>query len=62
MDFNITTLMKAMIGGAGLGFALTGGLSMLIPAFVVTDSIACGSAIIGAIALAATYVGKKLVA
>lgn len=49
MDFNMTTLMKAIIGGAGLGFALSGGLSMLIPAFTVTAGVAYAFALTGAV-------------
>ncbi|MGL5424203.1 hypothetical protein [Serratia fonticola] len=49
MNFNITTLVKAIIGGAGLGFAISGGLSMLIPAFTVTTSVAYTFAIVGAV-------------
>ena len=40
MELNIITLMKALIGGAGSGFALSGGLSMIIPTFTVTTGVA----------------------
>ncbi|HBE9178341.1 hypothetical protein [Serratia fonticola] len=49
MNFNVTTLVKAIIGGAGLGFAISGGLSMLIPAFTVTTGVAYAFAIVGAV-------------
>lgn len=49
MNFNVTTLVKAIIGGAGLGFAISGGLSMLIPAFTVTAGVAYAFVIVGAI-------------
>ena len=52
MDFNVITIMKAMIGGAGLGFALPGGLSFVLPTFTVTTTIAYSSAVVGALVLA----------
>lgn len=60
MRLNFDTLMKAIIGGAGLGFALPGGLSFLIPAFTVTAGIAYGFALAGAVALPALYAARKL--
>ncbi|HBR5209056.1 TPA: hypothetical protein L9Y05_002415, partial [Klebsiella pneumoniae] len=59
MEINIITLMKAIIGGAGLGFALPGGLSFVIPAFTVTAGIAYGFALAGAVALPAIYAARK---
>ncbi len=59
MEFSIITLMKAVIGGAGAGFALSGGLSMLIPAFTVTAGIAYLFATIGAVA-AGAIVAKEI--
>nr|DAY74337.1 MAG TPA: hypothetical protein [Caudoviricetes sp.] len=50
MELSIITMMKAVIGGAGAGFAISGGLSMLIPAFTVTAGIAYLFATIGAVA------------
>ena len=50
MEINIITLLKAIIGGAGLGFALPGGLSFLLPAFTVTAGIAYAFAVAGAVA------------
>lgn len=60
MEINIITLLKAIIGGAGLGFALPGGLSFLLPAFTVTAGIAYAFAVAGAVALPAIYAAKKL--
>ncbi|WP_279205125.1 hypothetical protein [Obesumbacterium proteus] len=60
MELNIITLFKAIIGGAGLGFALPGGLSFLLPAFTVTASIAYAFAVAGAVALPAIYAVRKL--
>lgn len=60
MELNIITLMKAIIGGASLGFALPGGLSFLSPAFTVTGGIAYGFAVAGAVTLPAIYAARKL--
>ncbi|MCK7105940.1 MULTISPECIES: hypothetical protein [Enterobacter cloacae complex] len=60
MEINIITLLKAIIGGAGLGFALPGGLSFLLPAFTVTATIAYGFAVAGAVALPVIYAARKL--
>lgn len=59
MEINVITLMKAIIGGASLGFALPGGLSFLIPAFTVTAGIAYSFALAGAVALPALYAARK---
>ncbi|HCM9607653.1 MULTISPECIES: hypothetical protein [Enterobacter cloacae complex] len=59
MEINVITLMKAIIGGAGLGFALPGGLSFVLPAFTVTAGIAYSFAVAGAIALPVIYAARK---
>jgi len=59
MDLNIITLLKAVIGGAGLGFAFPGGLSFVLPAFTVTAGIAYGFAMAGAVMLPAIYAYRK---
>ncbi|HHA1260456.1 TPA: hypothetical protein ACOELY_000508 [Enterobacter kobei] len=59
MEINVITLMKAIIGGAGLGFALPGGLSFVLPAFTVTTGIAYSFAVAGAIALPVIYAARK---
>ena len=59
MEIKVITLMKAIIGGAGLGFALPGGLSFLIPAFTVTAGIAYSFALAGAVVLPALYAARK---
>ncbi len=61
MSFNIISLIKTMLAGAGAGFALTGGLSIAIPAITVTNNLALSMAAVGAIALAAVYIKKQLV-
>lgn len=53
--------MKALIGGAGAGFALTGGLSFLVPALTVTASLAFTFAAIGGVLIAGAYLSKVLV-
>lgn len=60
MQINLNTLMKAVIGGAGLRFALPGGLSFVLPAFTLTAGIAYSFALAGAIALTAIYAARKL--
>ncbi|HII2410666.1 TPA: hypothetical protein ACYZ3U_000635 [Escherichia coli] len=60
MELNIITLMKALIGGAGSGFAISGGLSMIIPTFTVTTGVAYLFAITGGLAMAGTYILKKM--
>ncbi|EOC1317142.1 hypothetical protein ACI09J_001764 [Cronobacter turicensis] len=59
MEINLITFMKAIIGGAGLGFALPGGLSFVLPAFTVTAGIAYGFALAGAVALPTLYAVRK---
>lgn len=59
MEINVITLMKVIIGGAGLGFALPGGLSFVLPAFTVTAGIAYSFAVAGAIALPVIYAARK---
>ena len=61
MSFNIISFIKTMLAGAGAGFALTGGLSIAIPAITVTNSIALSMAGAGAAVLAVIYLKKKLV-
>lgn len=61
MEISFVTLMKALIGGAGAGFALTGGLSFLVPALTVTASLAFTFAAIGGVLIAGVYLGKVLV-
>ncbi len=56
MNFNLSTLLKAIIGGAGAGFALSGGLSLLIPAFTVTATSAYIFAALGGITVGALAV------
>ncbi len=61
MHFNIISFTKTMLAGAGAGFALTGGLSLTIPAITVTNSFALSMAGLGAMALAVVYIKNKLV-
>lgn len=61
MSCNIISFIKTMLAGAGAGFALTGGLSIAVPALTVTTRFALEMAGIGAITLAALYIKKKLV-
>lgn len=61
MEFNIITLMKSLLAGAGAGFAFTGGLSIAIPAMTVTNGLALGMAAVGAVCMSGVYIKKKLV-
>ncbi|MFL4555781.1 hypothetical protein ACH19I_04195 [Yersinia kristensenii] len=58
MKTNFITLMKALIGGAGAGFAFTGGLSFLVPALTVTTSLAFTFSAIGSVLIAGIYLSK----
>ncbi|AJJ61681.1 hypothetical protein [Yersinia aldovae] len=58
---DIMTLLKALIGGAGAGFALSGGLSLLIPALTVTTSFAFTFAALGGIVTAGVYLKNSRV-
>ncbi|WP_049612099.1 hypothetical protein [Yersinia pekkanenii] len=62
MEISIIALMKALIGGAGAGFALTGGLSLLIPALTVTASFAFTFAALGGVVTTGLYLKNSLVA
>lgn len=62
METNIIALMKASIGGAGAGFAMTGCLSFLAPTFTVTASLAFTFAVLGGVLTAAIYLKNSLVA
>ena len=46
MHFNIISFTKTVLAGAGAGFALTGGLSLAIPAITVTNSFALSMAML----------------
>lgn len=61
MEISFITLMKALIGGAGAGFALTGGLSFLVPTLTVTASLALTFAAIGGALIAGVYLRQVLV-
>ncbi|MCU5775475.1 hypothetical protein N5923_19490 [Erwiniaceae bacterium BAC15a-03b] len=60
MSLDIIMLTKSVVGGAGLGFALLGGVSMVIPSLNVTTEMAYFCATAGAI-LAAVLVLKGMV-
>ncbi|MBP2171424.1 hypothetical protein J2125_004616 [Erwinia toletana] len=60
MSFDIIMLTKSVVGGAGLGFALLGGVSMIIPSLNVTTEMAYLCAAAGAV-LAVVLVLKGLV-
>ncbi|HHG9995422.1 TPA: hypothetical protein ACPZN9_003016 [Yersinia enterocolitica] len=57
MKTSIITLMKAFIGGAG--FALTGGLSFLVPTLTITTSLAFTFAAIGSVLISGIYLSKQ---
>lgn len=61
MEISFITLMKALIGGAGAGFAMTGGLSFLIPTLIITPPLAFTFAAIGGVLIAGAYLRKVLV-
>lgn len=61
MSFNIISFFKTMLAGAGAGFALTGGVSIAVPALTVTSNLALGMAGVGATLLAGLYIKRKLV-
>ncbi|AJI81621.1 Uncharacterised protein [Yersinia enterocolitica] len=59
MKTSIITLMKAFIGGAGAGFAFTGGLSFLVPTLTITTSLAFTFAAIGSVLISGIYLSKQ---
>ncbi|HDL6961793.1 TPA: hypothetical protein PXM28_001019 [Yersinia enterocolitica] len=59
METSIITLMKAFIGGAGAGFAFTGGLSFLVPTLTITTSLAFTFSAIGSVLIAGIYLSKQ---
>ncbi|MBS0055372.1 hypothetical protein [Yersinia sp. Marseille-Q3913] len=61
MEISIITLMKALIGGAGAGFAMTGCLSFFVPALTVTASFALTFAALGGAITAGIYLKNGLV-
>ncbi|MDN0101925.1 hypothetical protein [Yersinia bercovieri] len=61
MEISIITLMKALIGGAGAGFAMTGCLSFFIPVLTVTASFALTFAALGSAITAGIYLKNGLV-
>lgn len=58
MEISIITLMKAFIGGAGAGFAFSGGLSFLVPALTITTSLAFTFSAIGSVLITGIYLSK----
>lgn len=61
MDLNIITLIKSILAGAGTGFAVTGGVSIAIPAMTVSTTLALTMAGVGAAAFSVLYIKNKLV-
>ncbi|EMP2052957.1 TPA: hypothetical protein I3301_002186 [Enterobacter cloacae subsp. cloacae] len=61
MELNIITLIKSILAGAGTGFAVTGGVSIAIPALTVSTTLALTMAGVGAAAFSGLYIKKKLV-
>jgi len=57
MKITFDSLMKAVIGGAGAGYALSGGLSF-IPFFTVTAGVAYSFALGGSLLLSGLYIKK----
>ncbi|MGG5217683.1 MULTISPECIES: hypothetical protein [Rahnella] len=55
MEFDITTFFKAILGGAGAGYAFTGGISLALPELIVTDRLLLSMAAIGAVLLPLLY-------
>lgn len=59
MKNKFEALMKAIIGGAGAGYALSGGLSFL-PAITITAGVAYSFAVAGSLILAFLCVRKMV--
>ncbi|EFE9822644.1 TPA: hypothetical protein JW568_000718 [Escherichia coli] len=61
MELNIITLIKSILAGAGTGFAVTGGVSIAIPAITVSTTLALTMAAVGAVAFSGLYIKNKMV-